>query len=118
MVDKIKIDDVEYVRADSVSSISEPDGDYVVVRTYSAGVHAGYLKSREGKEVVLTNTRRLWKWSGAASISQIAGTGITQPSSCQFPAPIAEIILTEVIEILPCTTKAKEIIQGVDEWVA
>ena len=34
-------------------------GRYVIVRTYSAGVFAGVLKSRVGKEVVLSQTRRL-----------------------------------------------------------
>jgi hypothetical protein len=35
-------------------------GKYVIVRTYSAGVFAGNLQSRDGKEVVLTDARRLW----------------------------------------------------------
>lgn len=37
---------------------------YVIVRTYSAGVFAGYLDSKNGKEVVLLDARRLWYWSG------------------------------------------------------
>ena len=44
---------------------------YVVVRTYSAGVHVGELKSRKGKEVVLINARRLWKWCGAFTLSEL-----------------------------------------------
>ena len=39
---------------------------YVIVRTYSAGVFAGDLESRNGQEVVLTNARRIWYWKGAA----------------------------------------------------
>ena len=34
--------------------------DYVIVRTYSAGVFAGNLVRREGKEVELANARRIW----------------------------------------------------------
>ena len=45
---------------------------YVIVRTYSAGVFAGYLISQKGKEVTLTDARRIWFWSGAASLSQLA----------------------------------------------
>ena len=37
---------------------------YVLIRTYSAGVHVGELVSRKGKEVVLANTRRI---SGSGS---------------------------------------------------
>lgn len=33
---------------------------YVIVRTYSAGVFAGFLESRKAREVVLTKARRLW----------------------------------------------------------
>ena len=99
------------------TDIEQPAGDYVVVRTYSAGVHAGYLESRNGKEVELKNARRLWMWKGAASLSQIAGKGISEPENCKFPAPIASIILTEAIEIIPCTATAQEIIEAVPEWV-
>lgn len=42
------------------------DLEYVIVRTFSAGVFAGRLLSRDGREVVLLNARRLWYWSGAA----------------------------------------------------
>lgn len=115
-INEIEVNGVEYVRKDAIKTIDKPTGDYVVVRTYSAGVHAGYLKSRDGKEVVLTNVRRLWYWDGAASLSQLAGTGITKPDDCKFPAPIAEIILTEAVEIIPCTEKAQEIIESVKEW--
>lgn len=31
----------------------------VIVRTYSAGVHVGTLHSREGREVVLKDARRI-----------------------------------------------------------
>lgn len=115
-IETIQINNEVYVKQSDVNTINQPDGDYVVVRTYSAGVHAGHLASREGKEVILENTRRLWYWEGAATLSQIAGEGITAPDKCKFPAPIAKILLTEAIEIIPCTTKAKDIIQGVAIW--
>ena len=53
------------------------DKKYVIVRTYSAGVFAGTLESKEGKEVILSNARRLWYWKGAASLSQLAMEGVT-----------------------------------------
>lgn len=117
-INEIEINGVTYIKKCSVKAIDQPHTDYVVVRTYSAGVHAGFLKSRKGKEVTLTNTRRLWYWEGAASLSQVAGTGISKPEQCKFPAAIAEITLTEAIEVIPCTGKAKAIIEGVKEWVS
>jgi len=100
------------------ASVEDADGKYVIVRTYSAGVHAGILKSREGKEVVLTDSRRLWYWKGAASLSQLSKDGVSKPDECKFPAAIGEITLTEAIEIIPCTKKARKSIEGVKEWKA
>ena len=113
---EIQIDGVIYVP--KTSAPEEAKGDYVIVRTYSAGVHAGYLESREGKEVVLRNTRRIWYWKGAATLSQLAGEGTSDPGGCKFPAAIDEIILTEAIEIIPCTDRAREIIEGVEAWTS
>jgi hypothetical protein len=92
--------------------------DYVIARTYSAGVFAGELKSRNGKEVELLNARRLWSWSGAASLSQLAMDGTSKPESCKFPCEVTSVILTEVIELLPVTDIAKKSIKGVPVWKA
>ena len=91
-------------------------GKHVIVRTYSAGVFAGILKSRDGKEVVMTDARRLWYWDGAASLSQLAIDGVSKPKTCKFPAPVAEVLLTEAIEIIPTTNTARESIDGVKVW--
>ena len=66
-------------------------GKYCIIRTYSAGVHAGILKSRDGKEVTLTDARRIWYWDGAATLSQLATDGTNAPENCKFPAAIPEI---------------------------
>ena len=94
------------------------DKKYVIVRTYSAGVFAGYLESRTGQEVVMTEARRLWYWNGAASLSQLANDGVSQPQDCKFPAPVSRVELLQAIEILDVTDKAKKIIQDVPEWKA
>ena len=112
---EITVNGVVYVP--KTEAVEQPKGDYVVVRTCNAGVHAGYLVERNGQEVLLKNTRRLWYWKGAASLSQVAGSGITNPDACKFPAAIAEIQLIDAIEVIPCTEKAKSIIEGVKEWV-
>ncbi len=91
-------------------------GRYVICRTYSAGVFAGVLKSRDGKEVVLTDARRIWYWDGAASLSQLAIDGTSEPNNCKVPAPVAEVLLTEAIEIIPTTEKAQASIAAVPVW--
>jgi hypothetical protein len=93
-------------------------GKYVIVRTYSAGVFAGTLVARKGKEVELTGARRLWYWDGAASLSQLANTGTSKPQNCKFPAPVGRILLLEAIEIIPVLPVAKKSIEGVKSWTA
>ena len=90
----------------------------VMVRTYSAGVFAGELVSRKGKEVVLSNARRIWFWAGAASLSQLAQEGTSKPGASKFPCPVTTVTLTEAIEILDVTPKAWDSICGVPEWRA
>jgi len=90
--------------------------DYVVVRTYSAGVFAGNFESRKGKEVVMRNARRIWYWQGAASLSQLAMEGSSKPSECKFAMPVDEVLLLEAIEILATTKVAEKSIKGVPLW--
>jgi len=118
-VKTIKIDDIEYVRKDSLGELKMAvvDGKkYVIVRTYSAGVFAGYLDSRNGQEVVLLNARRLWYWDGAASLSQAALEGFSKPQNCKFPAEVPRAELLQAIEILDCTDKARKNIGEVKTW--
>lgn len=89
---------------------------FVIVRTYSAGVHAGNLKSRKGKEVTLLNSIRIWSWEGACSLSQLAMEGVKTPAGCRFAMPVNKIILTEAIEIIPATKAAKASLRGVPSW--
>jgi hypothetical protein len=38
------------------------------------------------------------------------------PGNCKFPAAIPEILLTEAIEIIPVTEKARKSIASVPAW--
>ena len=89
---------------------------YVIVRTYSAGVFAGELESQKGQEVVLRNARRLWYWSGAASLSQLAMEGTKDPANCKFPCEVDRVELLQAIEILDVTKQAQKSIKEVTIW--
>lgn len=91
-------------------------GDYIICRTYSAGVFAGTLVSRNGQEVELKQARRLWYWDGAASLSQLAMEGVTKPENCKFPCEVSSVVLLNAIELLPVTTQAKKSIAQVAIW--
>lgn len=107
-MDSIIVNGKTFVAVDST--------EYVIVRTYSAGVHFGIVKTRNGKEVVLQNSRRIWYWEGAASLSQMATDGVSKPEKCKFSVSVLEIILTEAIEIISCSKKATKCILEVPEW--
>ena len=117
-LNEILINGIAYIPKDSVTSMAPVlDGmEYCMVRTYSAGVFAGYVESRNGKEAVLRNARMIWYWAGAASLSQLAVDGTSKPDACKFPCPFDKVVLTEVIEIIPITTKAKNSIDEVPIW--
>lgn len=109
-MDKIEINGEIYVKENKSLS------DYKIVRTYSAGVFAGYVESRQGQEVVMRNARRLWYWDGASSLSQLAMEGTNKPDNCKFPCAVDKVELLDVIEILDVTEKAKKSIDGVEVW--
>lgn len=88
----------------------------VIVRADRAGVFYGTLKEKNGDEVTLTNARKLWYWDGAAAVEQIAIDGVSKIDNCKFTVWVDEIIILQVIQIIPCTNKAIKIIDGVKKW--
>lgn len=111
------IDDVKYVREDSIKNVDVDLSNLVLVRTYSAGVHFGTLKEhdRETNHVVLTNAKRLYQWAGACSLSQVAIDGIDLSGS-KISIAIPEITLGRAIEIIPMSQKASKQMFEAEEW--
>jgi hypothetical protein len=89
-----------------------------IIRTYSAGVFFGTLvnRSTDGMRGTIKNARRLWYWDGAASLSQLAVDGVSKPENCKFPCAVSSIEVTQIIEVLETTKKARESIDGVKIW--
>ena len=92
--------------------------DAVLVRCESAGVFYGELvtSSLQDGVVILRNARRVWYWSGAASLSQLAVDGTSKPKECKFPVAVPEISLAKVIEVIPMTKKALDSLNSVVVW--
>lgn len=109
-------DGVKYIRADSVQSQPDMDVEYVIVRCDRSGVFAGIITKEDGNTAVLKYARRLWYWSGAATLSQLAIEGTKKPSECKFPAAVPEIRLKDVIEVIPCSKNARAQIEGIKAW--
>jgi len=113
-MNEIEINGETYIKKSDIdeSKIS----DYVIVRTYSAGVFAGYIDSRSAESIVMKNARRLWYWDGAASLSQLAMEGTSKPENCKFPCAVSRVELLNAIEILNVSEKAKKSIESVAIW--
>lgn len=88
---------------------------FVVVRTYSAGVHFGTLEMREGKEVVLSGARRLWRWFGANTLNEVAMRGVASNSKVSEPVP--QVVLTEAIEVITCSAEGRKALES-STWAA
>jgi hypothetical protein len=117
-IDKLEIEGRTYVPIDQIQEQAPlHDGlEYVVVRTYSAGVHIGYLLKRVGKDVELVNSRRVYYWEGANTLSDVANIGSVLPKNCKITAPVSKIILTEAIEIIWVTKKSADALASIPNW--
>jgi len=91
---------------------------YVIIRARDAGCFAGELLERNGDTVVLQNSRRLWYWAGAASLSQLAVDGTSKPQACKFPVPVQRHEVLGVIEIIDATAVGRASIESVSPWRA
>lgn len=124
MKNKIEINGKTYVLESSIKTLQNTKQEmpkkkgkltYCIIRTYSAGVFAGWIdRSNNIKERTIYNSRRLWKWqtAGALDCSSLAEHGVIS-SGCKFSEVREEIDLTEIIEVQPCTKKSKESIENV-----
>lgn len=95
---------------------------YVIVRGRNAGVHAGYLVEHRYADgvVVLRDARRIWSWSGAASLSELAVYGAKNAAQCRFGARIArqEIVGNDACELIHTQPAGQLMIESQPEWRA
>jgi hypothetical protein len=79
---------------------------YVIVRCQNSGVHCGLFFARKGREVTLTNARRLWYWKAASgfTLSGVANNGLGEGSKPS--EAVKTILLLDALEIIPCSVAA------------
>lgn len=92
------------------------EGRKCIVRCQGAGVFFARVESLDGQTAELKEARRIWYWEGAASLSQLAMEGVKSPDACRFTVTVPQMIVTGVIEVIPCTDAAVACINGVAEW--
>lgn len=111
----ISIDNVKYVREDSINNkATSVEGlKIVVVRSPSAGVFVGSLAEHKERFVKLLNCRRLWYWDGAFTLSQLALEGVSKPKTCKFSVCVDEHLVLDACEIIPMSQKAADQIYSI-----
>lgn len=114
---EIIINGKTYIPKPTAMAKNDNGQPYVLIRTYSAGVHIGYLKEHSGTVVTLAESRRIWMWSGAFTCSEIATAGVTRPDESKLSTTVPEITLTEAVEIIPCTQQAYDCLTAIPDFV-
>lgn len=119
---EIVIDGVVY-RPSEPETSKQHDLPFVIIRTNNAGVHAGYLQSSmPDGDVVLLDSRRIWYWKGAASLSEIAVYGCkeSERKDCKFGAKLETLKLrySDTCEEIHCQPAGRKMIEDQPEWIA
>jgi hypothetical protein len=89
---------------------------WVVIRSKDAGVFLGRLVREDGARVELVESRRIYYWDGAATLSQLSQEGVKSVSNCKFPCVMPYQTILGVCEIIPATAAAVLSIQAVPVW--
>ena len=87
-----------------------------IIRCDRAGVFFGEVKERSGQEATLANVRKIWYWEGACAVEELAVNGTAAPGKCKLTVTVPEMVVTGVIQVVPCTDKAVKSLDGVEEW--
>ena len=87
----------------------------VIIRADRAGVFYGTIVRKDGNEVELKDCRRIWSWDGAASLSEIAVSGVKHETS-KITVTVESIVILGVIEIITCTEEAIKNIESAPVW--
>ena len=88
--------------------------EYCIIRTYSAGVWAGWIDtSKVGLAREVFDARRLWRWWSDFTLSALAMKGAKEgkDEENKYAMAVPKVYLSEVIEIIPCTPEAKRYIE-------
>lgn len=91
-------------------------GKICMFRTYSAGVHFGVLARKNNQECLVRNSRRIFYWTKACSLSQLAIEGSKDIKGCKIAMELPEIVLDQVIEVIPMSESAIKILSEASVW--
>lgn len=65
----------------------------VLVRSAQSGVWIGEFFSRKGQDVTLKNARKIWRWRGANTTSELAMNGCDSHAFTRVAEPTKKVIV-------------------------
>ena len=81
-----------------------------------SGVFYGEKVEIEGQRAKIGNARKIYYWEGANCLEQLSLDGTARPDNCKFTVAVEYTEVFDFIQLLPCTQKAIESLDGVKEW--
>ncbi len=79
--------------------------EIVLVRARNAGVHYGTLTSKGPEFIELENSRRIWSWAGAFTLSEVSQIGVDSARVAES-VPSISIPVSDLGEIIPMSKGA------------
>ena len=89
---------------------------YVIVRSDKAGVFFGILVEKNGEELTMTNVRKIYYWSGANTVEDLAVNGVKNPQNCKITRPVNNLVLKTFDQIIVCEEAAINNLKNVSIW--
>lgn len=92
---------------------------FYIIRADKAGVFLCKVIKADGNTLQVHSLRRLYRWSGALDVTQIAKEGVGAPKDCKFSVQLGDediSVIYNVIECHTCTDKALQTINTVPAW--
>lgn len=119
-IDKLTIGQAKELAAmfgGAVEPSSPHVGSKCIIRAYASGVHFGTLKAHSGRQVELTDARRLWRWFavGGISLSEVAENGI-DASKSRVCTKVEEMTILDALEIIPTSAVAAMTIEDAEVY--
>lgn len=91
-------------------------GKKCLVGCNRSGIFYGEVVKATKDETIVKNCRKIFFWTGAACIEQLAEEGTTRPNDCKFTMSVDEVVLFDATQIIPCKDMAINNIEEVSEW--
>ena len=86
-----------------------------IIRCDRSGVLFGEVVSQKKQVVELRNVRKIYYWEGAFCVEGLATIGTTKPQNCKLTQTVDNMVVTDAIQIIPCTAEAELILTSIPD---